>query len=144
MIPLIFAFLYRIGGAGWKPFGKNWRRIGIPILTFLVLSVSGAGVVKSLLTAALLLAALRLPLTFYGSSIPSCAFNWIWLWLAGYLLGLASVVTHGWQGLIYYSCIPAMTQGVLITLSNIPETAKDFPHEACELAIGFSVALAVL
>lgn len=139
---LIIAFLWRIGGAGWPPLAKDWRRIVIPILVLIVLLMRNVSEFRAILAAVLLFLALRLPLTLIGDSIPSYAINWIWPFISGYLLGLASVVTHGWPGFIY-ALIPATAQGVSVALSNIPKTAKDFPHEACEVLIGASVAISI-
>lgn len=76
-------------------------------------------------------------------SVTAHWFNWPWLFISGYLLGLASILVHGWMG-FFLALIPALVQGISVTLSNLPKTAKDWPHEACEILIGASVAIAIL
>lgn len=140
MVELLIAFLWRIGGAGWKPFEKNWRRIVVPLVILTTLLISGAGVIHSILIAAFLLAALRLPLTLIGSEINS-PLNFLWVWISGLVLGIPSLIAHGWTWMVI---LPMLAQGISVTLSNISKTARDWPHEACEVLIGYSVALSIL
>lgn len=143
MILVIISFLWRIGGAGWPPLGKDWRRIGVPAVVLIALLMANASEFCAVLTAILLFLAIRLPLTLIGDDVTKHPINWIWPWIAGYLLGLVSAVTHGWSG-FWLALIPSAAQGVSVTLSNIPRTAKDWPHEACEIFTGAAVAAAVL
>jgi len=139
---LLIAFLWRIGGAGWPPFGKDWRRWCVPTVVLFSCLFRGYSELQAVLCAVFLFTALRLPLTLRGDSLYHHWLNWPWVWIAGYLLGLASVVTHGWHGFLL-ALIPAIAQGVSVTLSNIPATAKDFPHEACEILTACAVALII-
>lgn len=112
-------------------------------MVLIALLMANVSEFRAVLTAILLFLAIRLPLTLVGNSVPAHPINWIWLWIAGYLLGLVSVVTHGWTG-CWLALIPAMAQGISVTLSNIPRTAKDWPHEVCEILTGCAVAQSTL
>jgi hypothetical protein len=79
-----------------------------------------------------------LPFTFKGDSIHSHWFNWVWIWIAGYLLGLPSVIL-GWDGL-WYALVPCVAQGVLGTLSNLPKTSKYVQWKFFEGAVWFCMA----
>ena len=139
---LINAVLWSLGGAGAWPFGRNWRRVGYPVLVLVIALQSGLSDVMAVLLAILCHLSTRLPLTFFGSTIPGHWFNWIWLWLGGYIIGLPAVLTHGWWGLAY-ALLPAFAQGLSVTLSNLPGSASAWPHEACEVFIGAAVFLAL-
>lgn len=141
---LILGFLWRIGGAGWKPIGKDWRRIAAVLVIFVACLWRGHSAERSILCAGLSFFAFRLPLTLIGDSVPGHWINWPWQFVAGYLCGLPAVATHGVSGFAAAS-IPCLAQGVSITLSNIPgPPAKTWVHEACEVLIGCSVAAAVM
>ena len=139
---LIIAFLWRAGGAGWPPIGLNWRRAGVPLVVLFTLFWKGYSEWQAVLCALSLFAALRLPLTLFGDSLYDHWMNWPWVWVAGFILGLPSVFVHGWMGLLY-ALLPAIAQGVSVTLSNITTTAKDWPHEAVEIFVGVAVSLAL-
>lgn len=139
---LIIAFLWRMGGAGIAPFRKNWRRVGVPIVVLFALFWSGYSEFQAIGCAVALFLALRLPLTLIGDSLYDHWLNWPWAWVAGYIIGLSSIFVLGWSGFLF-AFIPAVAQGASVTLSNIPKTATDFPHEACEIltACAFSLFL---
>lgn len=139
MTLVLIAFLWRAGGAGWPLLGKDWRRIGVPATVLIALLMANVSESRSVLTAILLFLALRLPLTLIGDDVTKHPINWIWPWIAGYLLGLISAVTHGWSG-CWLALIPATAQGVSVMLSNLSKTAKDWPHEACEVLTACSFA----
>ena len=139
---LVNAILWRLGGAGKWPFKRHWRRVGYPVLSFILALSWGHSLTFSLTIASLCHASTRLPLTLIGNSLYTHWINWPWVWVVGYILGLPAIMTHGWDGLLR-ALLPAFAQGWAITLSNIPSEARDWPHEACEVLIGFVVLLAI-
>lgn len=137
---LALGFLWRIGGHGWKPLGKDWRRIVAVLVIFLSCLWRGYPAWQSMLCAAPCFFVFRLPLTLIGSSLYDHWINWPWQFIVGYLCGLPAVAIHGWAGFALAG-IPAIAQGASITLSNIQGLpAKTWTHEACEVLIGCSVA----
>lgn len=136
------AFLWRLGGAGARPFRKNWRRIGYPLLAAICAGLSGVIYYKVIAIAIACHLSTRPPLTLIGDDIHKHWLNWIWLWVLGYLLGLPAVILHGWHGFLF-ALIPAATLGISVSLSNLKLTASIFTHEFCEGVIGFSVFFAI-
>ena len=139
---LTLGFLWRIGGAGWNPIGKDWRRVVAVLVILVSCLLRGYSTERSIICAIIAFAAFRLPLTLIGDSVPGHWINWPWQFVAGYLCGLPAVMTHGWIGFAW-AVIPAVAQCVSVTLSNIQGfPARDWPHEACEVLIGCCVAVA--
>ena len=125
--------LYQLGGFRWKPL----RREGVPLVIFLSGIMAVGFSWQLLLSCCLLWCALRLPFTLIGDSLNDSWFNWVWIWIAGYLLGMASFPLS--QSLLT-PLVPLLAQGLLGSLSNIPYTAKFLPWKFVEGAIGFAVA----
>ena len=138
MLEVINSFIWRLGGS----VNKNIRRLGFPLLLVLVF-VWTLPIWKLLLLAISCHLATRLPLTLIGNDIPKHWFNWIWVWIAGYLLGLPSVIVHGYSGFLY-ALIPFFGQGISVTLSNLKRTRTIFVHEFCEAVIGASAMASVI
>lgn len=144
MIEVIAAFLWRMGGSGYPGLRRNWRRIGVPVLLVSVCLLRWISPLIAILMGLCLHMATRLPLTFFGESLHDHWFNWVWVWIAGYILGLPSVLLHGWNGVLL-ALIPMVAQGLSVNLSNVSGwPAKTFTHEFCESVTGVAVALAVL
>ena len=144
MIEIISAFLWRMGGSGYPGLHRNWRRIGVPALVVSVCLLRGISPLIAILTGLCLHMGTRLPLTFFGEDIHEHWFNWVWVWLAGYILGLPAVLTHGWVGFAF-AIIPMVTQGLSVTLSNVSGVnATTFTHEFCESVTGIAVIIAIL
>jgi hypothetical protein len=144
MIDILNAALWRMGGSGMKPFRKNWRRFGWPMLLLAWCLTHGVNVWIAILAAILAHGTTRLSLTFFGDSLREHWFNWLWIWIAGYAIGLPSVLLHGWIGFVY-ALIPCVTQGLGVTLSNIAgDPAETFVHPWVEAVVGVAVAQAVI
>jgi hypothetical protein len=115
-MPLV-GLLSQIGGT----YNKLYRRIGVPsvitLVSFLLVGFQWWLPVLFIL----IFVVTTLPFTLKGDSLYSHWFNWVWIWILGYLLGLPSVLL-GWKGALY-SLVPCFTQGILGTISNIRGTA---------------------
>jgi len=84
--------------------------------------------------------ATTLPFTFKGDSLFDHWFNWLWIWLPGYLIGCPSLLISGDLRVLLWSLIPAVVQGVLGSLSNVKGLMADtFVWKLVEGAIGFAV-----
>lgn len=143
MIELLVGALWRLGGAGCPPFYRYWRRLGWPIVAGLVALFAQVPWWMCLLVMGATFGTTTLPVTFFGSKIPDHWFNWIWLWILGYLYGLPSIMIHGWNGFLY-ALVPSVVMGLFVTLSNIQTwPAKTFVNEACEVLIGVATAMAI-
>jgi hypothetical protein len=129
----LWSALYLIGG--WKQ--KNWRRLGIPLTLFATGLLCHTPLLPLVYSSLLLAVCLRLPFTLIGSRIDSSAWNWIWIWVLGYLLSIPSLILR--LDLIT-PLLPLVVVGILGTLSNRSQSAKDFPWKFVEGAIGFSLA----
>ena len=138
---LVGGVLWRLGGAGAKPIGRNWRRIGLPCVIFYLTLSSHHNVFLSLLAALISHLTLRLPITLFGDSIWASIWNVPWLFVLGYLYGTPSLLFG--SGLLS-PLIPCLTVSVLTVLSNIPSTSRIFVWEAVEMAVGVSVILSFI
>jgi hypothetical protein len=144
MYEILNAFLWRMGGDGYPLLHRNWRRVGYPLILILSLLGGAAAWPVALLTGILAHLTTRLPLTFIGNSLYTHWFNWVWVWVLGYIYGLPSVLVHGWAGFLL-SIIPMVTVGMSLTLSNVSGVnSKTFTHEFCEAVTGFAVMRVML
>lgn len=132
LLPIV-GLLSQLGGT----YNKLYRRVCVPLvitgfsslllgftwwLPVLFISVFGVS---------------TLPFTFKGSSLYDHWFNWIWIWIAGFLLGIPSILIGG----SIFSCfIPCVVQGIVGTCSNLKFTAKYFQWKFCEFIIWASMA----
>ena len=133
LCPLV-GLLSQLGGT----YNKSFRRIGVPlIITVANLLFLGFSWWLPLLLISIFAVA-TLPFTLIGDALDKSWVNYIWIWLAGYLLGLPSLLIsrHGW----IYALVPCITQGIIGTLSNVKVTAKYFPWKFCEFIIWASMA----
>lgn len=138
LLPIV-AFLWQAGGT-WK---KQYRRIGFPVAaTLAVLLFIGFEWWLPLFAGACF-AVTTLPFTFIGDGLPEHWFNWVWVWITGYILGLPAFLI-GFDAEVFLMATGSMlAHGIFGTLSNIPATAKYFPWKFCEGAFGFFVAFPV-
>lgn len=130
---LINAILWRFGGSDIKLLGRQWRRVGYPILAFLF-SLDKLSVIESLIFAGLCHLTTRLPLTLIGNSI-SGIINWVWVWAYGVILCLPFLLFG--ITLPLQSAENAITISAILTLSNLRITRRFFPHEAYEVITGY-------
>ena len=130
----IVALLSQLGGT----YNKSYRRWGVPsVITIAALSFLGFSWWLPVLFLSIFVAS-TLPFTLIGDGLKASWLNWVWIWVAGYLLGLPSLILdrHGWL----YAFVPSVVQGVIGTLSNLKATEKSFPWKFCEGIIWFSMA----
>lgn len=138
----ISSILWMAGGT-WK---KAIRRIGVPA-AIVFSTVLYFGLSWWQLPLALsLFGVTTLPFTLKGDSIHDYWFNWVWIWIAGFIFGLpvvfTSLICSAFSLQVLLLClIPMFVQGIFGTLSNIKETSKWFPWKLCECMIGLSVAI---
>jgi len=132
-LPLV-GLLSQIGGIKYKLF----RRLGVPlVIAGVFFLLSGFSWRLPVLFIFMCLAT-RLPFTCIGDKLSSHWFNWAWIWIAGYLLGLPSILLS-WRGALY-ALVPCVVQGLFGTLSNIRATAKYFPWKLCEALFYMAMA----
>ena len=129
----VCAVLWQLGGHYYKTI----RREGVPLVIFLSGIMAVGFSWQLLLSCGLLWCAVRLPFTLVGDSLNAFWGNWLWIWLAGYLLGMASFPLS--QSLLL-PLVPMLAEGLLGSLSNIPYTSRFLPWKFVEGAIRFSVA----
>ena len=84
-IVIAFAALFRLGGAGTPPLGKNWRRLGMPLVLIAWGLLAGVAWYWVLASAALLWLVTILPITLIGSDLDDAGQLWWWI----HVLGLA-------------------------------------------------------
>ena len=121
----IVGILSQLGGT----FNKLYRRLGVPtVITLSALLFLGWSWWLPVLFLSIF-GVTTLPFTLCNNW-----FQWVWIWIAGYLLGLPCVFISGWNGLIY-ALVPCLAQGICGSLSNIPVTAKYFTWKFCEYII---------
>jgi hypothetical protein len=132
--PLV-ALLSQLGGT----YNKSYRRWGVPsVITIASLIFLGFSWWLPVLFFSIFVVS-TLPFTLVGDSLHKCWINWVWIWIAGYLLGLPSALISGEKGTLY-ALIPMAVQGILGTLSNVKVTAKYVPWKFFEGAMWFSMA----
>jgi hypothetical protein len=119
-------------------FNKLFRRWGVPtIITIASLTFLGFSWWLPVLFLSIFAVA-TLPFTLKGASLHEHWFNWVWIWIAGYLLGLPSVILH--KNGYMYAFVPFFTQGILGTLSNLKWSAKYVQWKFFEGAVWFAMA----
>lgn len=134
ILPLV-GLASQLGGT----YNKLYRRWGVPsIITIAALLFLGFSWWLPVLFISIFSVS-TLPFTFIGDSLQQHWFNWIWIWIAGYLLGLPSVLLSGERGL-YFALVPMAVQGICGTLSNVKATSKFFQWKFCEFIIWASMA----
>lgn len=121
----VCALLSQIGGTWWKPA----RRFGIPIVLGVTLTLSGIMPIKALYAACFLCLMTFLPITVGNGDVRKW-YQFVWLWVLGYLLGLGSLLI-GPQGFIL-AFLPCLVYGGLATLSNLSCTRKYVPWKFFE------------
>lgn len=126
IFPFVAGIMSQVGGSGFK-----WlRRFGIPVGLCFILTASGIAPHIAIMCGISVCAAAHLPFTFFGDSLKTHWFNWIWIWIAGYLLGAGTVWISS-SGFIL-AFVPSCAMGVFGSLSNIRATARFFPWKLCE------------
>ena len=133
--------LWQLGGT----FNKLFRRLGFPIVASCApLFYLGWSWWWPLLFGLCFLVT-TLPFTLKGDGINEHWFNWIWIWILGYLYGLPSIVIGLCGGhtalALLVALTPCIATGIVGTLSNVPATSKYFPWKECEGVIGFFTAI---
>jgi hypothetical protein len=130
--PLV-ALLSQLGGT----YNKSYRRWGVPsVITLAALLFLGFSWWLPVLFFSIF-AVSTLPFTLVGDSLHECWINWVWIWIAGFLLGLPCIILGG---KLWFCLVPCIVQGVLGTLSNVKATAKYVPWKFFEGAVWFSMA----
>jgi hypothetical protein len=126
--------LSMLGGLKYKLF----RRVGVPLAitatTSLFLGWSWWWPVLFIS----IYAVTTLPFTLIGDSLDKSWVNWVYIWLAGYLLGFPAVLIN--KNAWIYAFVPCVVQGVFGTLSNIKQSSKYAPWKFCEFIIWASMA----
>ena len=137
----ISSMLWMLGGT----YNKLYRRAGIPtLLTLTAIYFLGWSWWWVLLFISYF-ASTTTPFTLRGDDLDDHWFNWVWIFIAGLLLGLPILIVGIVYSKILLSCIlaliPMVAQGFVGTLSNLDDTVEFFPWKLCEAVIGFSVAI---
>lgn len=131
MVVPITGLLSQIGGTWWKAS----RRFLIPIImaTTWVVFAGWSWAVPAMMVCQW--GAFTLPVTLKGDSVPNNGwFNWVWLYIKGILTSLSPLVFN--LDLWPITVILGLTYGLMVTLSNIPATAKYFQWKLVELFHG--------
>lgn len=136
IIPICM-ILNRLGGSK----NKNFRRWGIGVaLAFYSILFGCIWGVFCIGTSQLF----RLPITFKGDSIPEFWFNWIWVYIVGFIYGLVPfplfLLNHWIAGLIAAGVF-GIVFGTIVVLSNVKETADIFKWDRVELAYGALIGI---
>ena len=135
----VSGIIYMAGGT-WK---KQFKRIGVP-LSALVVTCLFAGIHWAWIVMALwYFGKMTIPLTLIGDGIPDHWFNWIWVWVHGYLMGLPCLIfgvfTEQVLAAFLLSFVPCVLHGLFTTFSNLRFSRAWFPHKLCEFVTGASV-----
>jgi len=137
LLPLA-ALCYMIGGT-WL---KQFRRIGIPVCAVIFTTLFAGFHWAWFIMAAWYFGKMTIPLTLIGDGIPDHGFNWVWVWIHGYLMGLPCFIFGAFNGLLLESLllplVPMAVHGFITTMSNLG-TRKWFPHKLCEFITGAAV-----
>ena len=138
MIAILMAFLWRLSGAGVKPFGAL-----IPITAGFYAMIKTGHWLIGLLVGLATWGAGSLPITIFGNGVKN-KFPWgfIWIWVLGYIYGLPCVLIHGWSGLLF-ALIPCAAFGLGTTLSNLEASSKIFVWEFVEGITGAAIGIAL-
>lgn len=121
---LLCAFLYRLGGS----VNKLYRRLALPALLSIIYILTH----KSWFGILILpygFAVMTLPITLKGDNITKFWFNWAWLPILGFLIGLMN-------GSLLYALVYGIIFTIVVTLSNIKKTADIFKWDRVELFLG--------
>jgi len=129
----LFSFL-RIADGTWGNF--RWVTVGLMILSSILFKRFKWTVIPITIGLAML------PITLGGDSVTAHWYNWLWVWVLGYLNGLwiIPLVRNISKGFLL-ALIPMVIYGICITLSNIPLTADIFQWKLCEGLMGFSLGI---
>jgi len=131
MVVPVTGLLSQIGGTWWKAS----RRFLIPITmaaTWIVFD-GWSWAVPAMMVCQW--GAFVLPVTFKGGSVPDNGwFNWIWVYIKGLLICLSPLMFN--LDLWIVAVILGLSYGVMVTLSNIPSTAKYFQWKLVEMYAG--------
>lgn len=133
-----------IGGTWWKAVGR-FLTPALPVVAILLL---GGWSWWLLLIYGVYLSVKTLPFTLNGNSVHDNWFNWVWIWVLGFVNGLCSMSLLpivGWaewlDPILYAAGFPMIAYGIACTLSNVKVTAKYFPWKFCEFIMGASAMI---
>jgi len=122
----IAGLLSQIGGTWWRPA----RRVCIPIALSLTLILVEIEAYKAILCGISVWIAAFFPFTLKGDDLKDHWYNWVWIWILGYFMGLGSAWIHP-SGFLF-ALVPAVVVGAFGSLSNVPGTSRFFPWKFCE------------
>jgi hypothetical protein len=130
----IVGILSMLGGQ----YNKLFRRLGVPLAISIayILFIGWSWILIPLFLSIFIVT--TLPFTLVGDGLDKSWVNYVWIWLAGYLLGLPSALLHT-SGCIL-ALITSFVMGILGTLSNWKYTEKYTPWKLCEFLIWSAMA----
>lgn len=135
---LLLAFLWMAGGT-WN---KNIRRIGVPIFLCSMYWAFFPFHWWFFIFGILQYIVLTLPFTVGDGDVRSW-WQFAWIWIAGYLIGLPVLIPAVFFGKYQYGFILPLisffVQGIFGTFSNLPTTRRWFPWKLVEFLIGSSI-----
>jgi len=146
--PELVWFIVPIGGL-FRMIGGTWNKVVgrflapvLPVVAYLLL-VGFSWWLVAIYLAYLLIN--TLPFTLVGDSVRDNWINWVWIWILGYLNGIAAMTIGIPLSLItttiFLAFIPMVTYGISGTLSNVKSTASYFPWKLCEFLFGSSAMI---
>jgi len=135
IVALFAGILWQVGGT----YNKNFRRIGVPLILALSAWIWLGFSWRLIAYFVSMLAITRLPFTFKDDSVHDHWYNWPYIWVAGYLLGLPALFYS--TDALLYSLVPMFIQGILGTLSNLTFSRSYIQWKIVEGAIGIAVSV---
>jgi len=136
---LAFGGLFRqIGGTYWKFVGRFLTPL-LPAMAYFFF-IGWSWWIPAIYGAYLIVK--TLPVTLKGDSVLKPWYNLVWIWVLGFLNGIPALTlgisTNHIICALAMSIVPMVVYGTVITLSNIPATAKYFPWKLDEFCMGAS------
>ena len=128
LLPLV-GLLSQLGGT----YNKLFRRIVVPLVITLAAALFLGWTWWWPVLFLCIFGVSTLPFTLSGNSLYDKWYNWVWIWVLGYLYGLPSLFLSKYGAL--YALIPMVITGIAGTLSNIKATAPYFQWKFCEFII---------
>ena len=139
----IFGLFRMIGGTWWKFIGRFLPPIVAAAAFYFfvgwswwILAIVGAYMILK-----------TLPFTLIGDSVHDSWLNWVWIWVLGYLNGIACITMGIPMGMIMtavlISLVPCVVYGITGTLSNLPKTRNWFVWKLVEFCFGASSAVPI-
>lgn len=86
----------------------------------------------------------RLPITLISNGIPKHWFNWIWIFIVGFLFGLVPFplsLPGAWLNGVLFAGVFGLFFGTIVALSNIKATANIFKWQYVEIVYGAAIGL---